>query len=188
MDYKDYSQRDYFFQMQQMRQMQMPYSLMYPYPDLYMSEMETDRDLEYLQQMYPLDAKRMQKKVEEECDKLEYEGSMMYDEYPDRVSMLLICDRIADAMAKEEAENEALEEAEKADAPEEMNAMQVRRPDFGPGPERPPFDPDFRPGRPPHGPKPRPPFDPGRRNLLEVLLYNEMYKRRCKRRRARRFW
>ncbi len=193
-DYNDYSQRDYFFQMQQMRQMQMPFSLMYPYPDLYMSEIETDRDLQYLQQMYPQDAKRMQKKVEEECDRLEYEGSMMYDEYPDRVSMLLICDRIADAIAREEAEKQALEEAGEAaemEAGEEMNAMQMRRPEFGPG-GQPPFDPERRPPehRPPRpkGPGHRPPFDPGRRSLLEVLLYNEIYRRRCKQRRARRFW
>ena len=57
----DFNQRDYFFQMQQLRQM--PYSFMYPYQDLYMSEMETERDLQYLQQMYPADAKRMQRKV-----------------------------------------------------------------------------------------------------------------------------
>lgn len=158
----DYNQRDYFYQMQQLRQM--PYPLMYPYPDLYMSEMETERDLQYLQQMYPADAKRMQKKVEEECDKLEYEGSMMYDEYPDRVSMLLICDRIAEALAKEDAEKQAAQDYEMNDDVE-MNATQMRRP--GPG---------------------RPPFDRGRRNLLEVLLYNEMHKRRCKRRQCRRFW
>lgn len=218
-DYMDYNQRDYFFQMQQMRQM--PFSPMHPWPDLYMSEIETERDLQYLQQMYPADAKRMQRKVEEECDKLEYEGSMMYDEYPDRVTMLLMCDRIADALAREDAEKQAAEEAGQMDegintgmdtgtdadnnagGNDEMNAMQMRRPDYGPGPEllpfgpdrrpgRPPFEPDRRPERPPHhGPKPgpgRPPMDPGRRNLLEVLLYNEMYKRRCKRRRTRRFW
>ena len=161
----DFNQRDYFFQMQQLRQI--PYSLMYPYPDLYMSEMETERDLQYLQQMYPADAKRMQKKVEEELDKLEYEGSMMYDEYPDRVSMLLICDRIEKALAREDAERRAKEEADK-ETDEEMNAMNVRRRGRG---DRD----DFR-------------FDRGRRNLLEVLLFNEMHKRRCKRRQCRRFW
>ena len=161
----DFNQRDYFFQMQQLRQM--PYPLMYPYPDLYMSEMETERDLQYLQQMYPADAKRMQRKVEEELDKLEYEGSMMYDEYPDRVSMLLICDRIEKALAREEAERQAKEEAD-METDEEMNAMNVRRRGRG---DRD----DFR-------------FDRGRRNLLEVLLYNEMHKRRCKRRQCRRFW
>ena len=201
----DFNQRDYFFQMQQLRQM--PYPLMYPYPDLYMSEMETERDLQYLQQMYPTDAKRMQKKVEEELDKLEYEGSMMYDEYPDRVSMLLICDRIEKALAREEAERRAKEEADRnsdmrpganadmrsdmrldmkpgtgadmrpdmgtgmrpdMETDEEMNAMNVRRRGRG---DRD----DFR-------------FDRGRRNLLEVLLFNEMHKRRCKRRQCRRFW
>ncbi|MGN0345046.1 MAG: hypothetical protein ACI4EC_08835 [Lachnospiraceae bacterium] len=161
----DFNQRDYFFQMQQLRQI--PYSLMYPYPDLYMSEMETERDLQYLQQMYPADAKRMQKKVEEELDKLEYEGSMMYDEYPDRVSMLLICDRIEKALAREDAERRAKEEAD-METDEEMNAMNVRRRGRG---DRD----DFR-------------FDRGRRNLLEVLLFNEMHKRRCKRRQCRRFW
>ena len=161
----DFNQRDYFFQMQQLRQM--PYSLMYPYPDLYMSEMETERDLQYLQQMYPADAKKMQKKVEEELDKLEYEGSMMYDEYPDRVSMLLICDRIEKALAREDAERQAREEAD-METDEDMNAMDMRRR-----------------GR---GDRDDPRFDRGRRNLLEVLLFNEMHKRRCKRRQCRRFW
>ena len=161
----DFNQRDYFFQMQQLRQM--PYSLMYPYPDLYMSEMETERDLQYLQQMYPADAKRMQKKVEEELDKLEYEGSMMYDEYPDRVSMLLICDRIEKALAREDAERQAREEAD-METDEDLNAMDMRRRG------RRDRD-DFR-------------FDRDRRNLLEVLLFNEMHKRRCKRRQCRRFW
>ena len=161
----DFNQRDYFFQMQQMRQI--PYSLMYPYPDLYMSEMETERDLQYLQQMYPADAKRMQKKVEEELDKLEYEGSMMYDEYPDRVSMLLICDRIEKALAREDAERQAREEAD-METDEDMNAMDMRRRGRG---DRDDFH-----------------FDRGRRNLLEVLLFNEMHKRRCKRRQCRRFW
>ena len=161
----DFNQRDYYFQMQQMRPM--PYPPMYPYPDLYMSEMETERDLQYLQQMYPADAKRMQKKVEEELDKLEYEGSMMYDEYPDRVSMLLICDRIEKALAREDAERQAREEAD-METDEDMNAMDMRRR-----------------GR---GDRDDPRFDRGRRNLLEVLLFNEMHKRRCKRRQCRRFW
>ena len=161
----DFNQRDYFFLMQQLRQM--PYSLMYPYPDLYMSEMETERDLQYLQQMYPADAKKMQKKVEEELDKLEYEGSMMYDEYPDRVSMLLICDRIEKALAREDAERQARDEAD-METDEDMNAMDMRRR-----------------GR---GDRDDPRFDRGRRNLLEVLLFNEMHKRRCKRRQCRRFW
>jgi hypothetical protein len=136
----DENQRDYFLQMQQLQQLQrMSYGL-YPYPDLYRNEIETERDMQYLMQMYPKDAKKLQQKVEQACDRLEYEGSMMYDEYPDRVSMLLICDRIAEELADEETDG--------GDAP----------------------------------------MDPNRRSLLEVLLYNEMHKRRCKRRESRRFW
>jgi dGTP triphosphohydrolase len=131
----DETQREYLMQLQRLT-----YGL-YPYPDLYMSELEGERDLQYLMQMYPKDAKQIQKKVEKACDKLEYEGSMLYDEYPDRVSMLLICDQIAGEMMAEEA---------------------------GDGPVQ--------------------PMEPARRSLLEVLLYNEMHKRRCERRGNRRFW
>ena len=203
----DFNQRDYYFQMQQMRQM--PYPLMYPYPDLYMSEMETERDLQYLQQMYPADAKRMQKKVEEELDKLEYEGSMMYDEYPDRVSMLLICDRIEKALAREDAERRAKEEADRG-SDMRSGANADMRSDMRPGANADmgsDMRPDMRPGmgigmrsdmEPEEemnamdmrrrGDRDDYRFDRGRRNLLEVLLFNEMHKRRCKRRQCRRFW
>lgn len=201
----DFNQRDYYFQMQQLRQI--PYSLMYPYPDLYMSEMETERDLQYLQQMYPADAKRMQKKVEEELDKLEYEGSMMYDEYPDRVSMLLICDRIEKALAREDAERRAKEEADRgSDMRPGANAdmRSDMRPEMRPGANadmRNDMGADMRSDmetdedmnamdmrRRGRGDRDDPRFDRGRRNLLEVLLFNEMHKRRCKRRQCRRFW
>ena len=39
---------------------------------------------EYLKGMYPLSVKRCQCLVEEACDRLDYSGSPMYDEYPDR--------------------------------------------------------------------------------------------------------
>ena len=83
--------------------------------------------------------------------------------------MLLMCDRIAEELRREDAEAQAAEAAQDmADGvmDESMQAMHMDRP----------------------GPPPPPPFDPGRRSLLEVLLYNEMYKRRCKRRQCRRFW
>ena len=42
------------------------------------------RDLEYLQQTYPLEVRKYQRRVAEILDKMDYEGSMIYDEYPDR--------------------------------------------------------------------------------------------------------
>lgn len=54
------------------------------------------QDLEYLQQVYPAEVKRYQRRVAEILDKMDYEGSMIYDEYPDFGSMR----RMAESMMK----------------------------------------------------------------------------------------
>ena len=51
-------------------------------------QMEDVEDKKRIMEMYPLMARRLQPYVEECCARLEYEGSMMYDEYPDRLSLL----------------------------------------------------------------------------------------------------
>lgn len=55
---------------------------------------DADKDLDYMRQMYPITAKKMLASIEEECDKLEYDGSCMFDEYPDRVYLSRIVDKI----------------------------------------------------------------------------------------------
>ena len=45
-----------------------------------------------------------------------------------------------------------------------------------------------RPPRPAGPPPPPPPRNNGLANLVEVLLYNEMYNRRCRYRRCRHWW
>ncbi|MCM1191435.1 MAG: hypothetical protein NC389_03290 [Acetatifactor muris] len=60
------------------------------------------RDLEYLQQLYPDDVKRCQRRVAEVLDKADYEGSMIYDEYPDRCSLRALAGSIFTIMKKEE--------------------------------------------------------------------------------------
>ena len=45
---------------------------------------------------YPETARRIQEKVEEECDLLDYEGSRMYDEYPDRYMLYHLGKKIMD--------------------------------------------------------------------------------------------
>lgn len=59
------------------------------YPDYRRAENEARllQDLEYLQQMYPGDVKRYQRRIAEILDRTDYEGSMIYDEYPDRYSL-----------------------------------------------------------------------------------------------------
>ena len=61
----------------------LPFYMTYPLPMYYQEEDSIIRDLEYLQQMYPAEAKRYQKLIASILDKLDYEGSMIYDEYPD---------------------------------------------------------------------------------------------------------
>lgn len=57
-------------------------------------ERMVQRDYDYMKSAYPDVAKRIMPYVEEECDRLEYSGSMMYDEYPDQLQLLLLCRRI----------------------------------------------------------------------------------------------
>ena len=63
------------------------------------------QDLEYLQQAYPGEIKRYQRKVAEILDKVDYEGSMIYDEYPDQYSMARLAGTITHMIRKEEEKN-----------------------------------------------------------------------------------
>lgn len=60
------------------------------------------RDLEYLQQMYPLEVKQYQRKIAEILDKMDYEGSMIYDEYPDRYGLQRMAKTVIQVMQNEE--------------------------------------------------------------------------------------
>lgn len=50
-------------------------------------QMEDEMDTRRLRELYPLMARRLQPYVEEICTRMEYPGSMMYDEYPDQLSL-----------------------------------------------------------------------------------------------------
>ncbi len=242
MDFK----QEQFMRMQQYQfAPKMPFYMSYPMQNIYMTEMDYDRDMERMKELYPEEAKRIQKLVEEECDQMEYEGSMMFDEYPDRLMLKVICERIyQNAMQpqiaeqelqpdqqlpyhlKPAAEQEALSElngqqpdqalsheqelsqdqglAEETEMTHEqepvqdqvLTAEQVEEQNYRRGPGRPPgpppppgWGPPPPPGwRPPPPPPGRPPHNPGLGNLIEVLLYNEMYNRRCRHNRCRRWW
>lgn len=57
-------------------------------------ERELEEDREYLLQMYPAKARIIMVLIENECDKLEYEGSPMFAIYPDREIIYEITDSI----------------------------------------------------------------------------------------------
>ena len=118
-------------------------------PLLWDTDREADRDMEYLHSMYPRQAQLLQRLVEEECERQDYEGSPLYDEYPDKISVLGMCRRI-----RERAEKEGL-------SAQELSAESISEKKQ---------DASF--------------FD----QMIQVLLFQEMYRRRCRKRNCRRWF
>lgn len=84
----------------------LPFYMTYPLPMYYQEEDSIIRDLEYLQQMYPAEAKRYQKMIASILDKLDYEGSMIYDEYPDRWQLYKLAMDILERIKREDTREE----------------------------------------------------------------------------------
>ena len=205
----------------------LPYYMAYPMPLAYDDEKIERRDFEYMKSLYPSMAKKILPYVEDECDRMEYDCSMMYDEYPDKLQLRMMCSRIYDNVRKHEKmfygegyedvfpEEMMEEEMFTEDIMEEQAIHLPGRPtqdNRPPRPGRPPQDsrpprpgrppqdnrpprpgrppPDNRPPRPGRPPQNRPPQGPGGQNwlrdMVEVMLYQELYKRRCDNRRCRR--
>lgn len=80
----------------------LPFYMTYPLPMFYQQEDTVIRDLEYLQQMYPTEAKKYQKLIAGILDKIDYEGSMIYDEYPDRWQLYKLSGEIMERIKREE--------------------------------------------------------------------------------------
>ena len=76
----------------------LPYYMAYPMPLAYDDEKIERRDFEYMKSLYPSMAKKILPYVEDECDRMEYDCSMMYDEYPDKWSIERTCQRIESQM------------------------------------------------------------------------------------------
>lgn len=95
--------------------------------------------------------------MEEACDQMEYEGSMMFDESPDRLMMRRVAGMVYDRMK----EKYPVEEQTDQDETLVMNQEVRRR---------------------------YPPKKNWLSDLIEVMLYQEMYRRRCRRRSCRRWY
>ena len=138
----------------------MPFTTPYGY-----DRMENmDRDCDYMKQMYPSACKTIQKHVEDACDQLEYDGSCMFDESPDRVHLSIIINIIFDKVKYLE------------NLPQEMEVEQLE------------CDCRNRPGIPYRNPCY---CDDGRpnwlRSLTEIMFLNEIQHRR-RRYRGRKRW
>ena len=126
--------REQIWRMQQYDVPRMPFYMSYPMQNLYLTEMEYEKDMERMKELYPKEVTCILEAVEEECDKMEYEGSLMFDEYPDRFMTERIVEHIYEEISSGEKDKELL------------------------------------------------------CSLIGVILSNEMYRRRCRHRRCRRWW
>ena len=177
-----------------------PFYMTYPLQNLYVAEMEYERDIERMRELYPKDVQELLKLVERRCDELEEEGSRMYDENPDRFMMEK---EACDLYERFIRENPMMSPPRPMPVP-----MPAPAPMPAPRPNRFPIMPpeEYRnmvPERPEPVPRPYPgqmssPEDiqmqqrGGCRDswlcsLIGVLFNNEVYRRRCRNRRCRRW-
>lgn len=71
-----------------------PFYIAYANPALYDGERIQEQEFALMKSYYPEAAGRIQEKVEEECQLLDYEGSRLYDEYPDKFMLHQLCRQI----------------------------------------------------------------------------------------------
>ena len=88
-----------------------PFFMAYPgyltaFPQNRSEEKKWSRDFEYLRQTYPVQVRVYQRRVEEILDKVDYEGSMIYDEYPDRMGIQSLSRMVANTLIKESGEEQ----------------------------------------------------------------------------------
>ena len=119
----------------------MPFYMTCPQPWLAEEVWEQDRDRQIMKSYYSGRAARLQELVEQECDWMEYDGSRMYDAYPDPWMLHRLCGKTEKKFSEEGG---SLSDADGED--ESLT------------------------------------------DLIGVLLYNEMYRRRCRRRKCRSFF
>lgn len=104
-------------------------------PAFFAGENMQEKEFALMKSYFPEKVRKIQEKIEEECELLDYEGSRIYDEYPDRLMMRVLGKGIFCRMQKETA------------APELPSGFLE--------------------------------------DLVQVLLYQEISRRRCRRKRCR---
>lgn len=132
------------------------------------------RDFEYFKSLYPQEAKRLQLFVEAVVDEVDYEGSPIYDAYPDRLFVEQLTSQ-ADKRAREEGGTRTgmrISDVMELEGngyrmwePRSMHAQELSMQEWGRPPQGPP-------------PPPPPPPPPEQWDLVNVLLMHELQQRR----------
>lgn len=77
-------------------------------PDFYEEEMCL-KDYEYLKRLYPKEVRLIATILDEYMDRFEYEGSPIYAQYPDAVSIFRIAKEIYEKLSFKGSENECIQ-------------------------------------------------------------------------------
>lgn len=67
------------------------------------SEQQIMEDFSYLQQMYPAYVKQLQVKMNDILNTMDYEGSVIYDQYPDKIQLERFVSSILTAVKRDKA-------------------------------------------------------------------------------------
>lgn len=94
----------------------------------YDNSRELDYDVSMMKEMYPLLVRQILLEIEKECDKLEYAGSFMFDEIPDKTLILMLSDKIYQKVAPAFSDEASLSSAGFYDKPEPERHHSHRRP------------------------------------------------------------
>ena len=173
-----------------------PFYMTYPMQNMYLTEMEYEKDMERMKELYPREVHDLQEMVERRCDELEYEGSRIYDENPDRYMLEEEARRLYERFTRENPQYNMMMPPprpmpNRPGMPVEPGGMEQR-----PMPPRP--DMPLRPMPWQDGMEPREDIQMQQRgrnrddswlgSLIRILFHNEIYRRRCRNRRCRRWW
>lgn len=66
---------------------------------------EMENDYSYLKYLYPNICSKLRERTEEECDQLEYDGSIMFDTYPDKTALQQIARKIVKKCSQEDPDS-----------------------------------------------------------------------------------
>lgn len=83
----------------------LPFYMTYPVKYPMQQENRAARDIEYLRELYPVEAKKLLARISEILDQMDYEESMIYDEYPDRWSLYRLAESIVTILKNDAIEN-----------------------------------------------------------------------------------
>lgn len=168
-------------------QAKIPFYMTFPMQNMYVMEMEYEKDMERMKSLYPNEVRKLMPIIEQRCDELEFEGSRIYDENPDAWMMqeeaMRLYEQISGQLEATSLPEEdsgktypfALNPPEGWEIPtrqEDMEMSQVRR----------------RPSPPPHQRPPQKRCDDWLCSMVGVLFQDEVYRRRCRHRRCHRWW